>query len=231
MAGATTHGILYAAFGIVDDKGDILKDTKKGVSELGVEVVDGEGEGATTANITGLEQNGTIKWANNKAKRITHGKQQPQVSLTMLDIKKDLLNRLKGYVSDGKGGYVLTSGSKPNVALLICSEDMDGTRIYEGFANGELTQAAQNHGTDNNNITEADTTLTYQALAPIKDTTFVDDKGVTQPYKVWADDEAGFDINAMFKEVFGGFDGVASLKIPGGTKTNSVAVDGGSGLH
>lgn len=85
--------------------------------------------------------------------------------------------------------------------------------------------------TDNNNITEADTTLTYQALAPIKDTTFVDDKGVTQPYKVWADDEAGFDINAMFKEVFGGFDGVASLKIPGGTKTGSVAVDGGSGLH
>ena len=52
MAGATTHGILYAAFGIVDDKGDILKDAKKGVSELGVEVVDGEGEGATTANIT-----------------------------------------------------------------------------------------------------------------------------------------------------------------------------------
>ena len=224
MAGATTHGILYAAFGIVDDKGDIIKDAKKGVSELGVEVVDGDGEGATTANITGLEQNGTIKWANNKAKRITHGKQQPQVALTMLDIKKDLLNRLKGYVSDGKGGYVLTSGSKPNVALLICSEDMDGTRIYEGFANGELTQAAQN-------ITEADTTLTYQALAPIKDTTFVDDKGVTQPYKVWADDEAGFDINAMFKEVFGGFDGVASLKIPGGTKTGSVAVDGGSGLH
>ena len=231
MAGATTHGILYAAFGIVDDKGDIIKDAKKGVSELGVEVVDGDGEGATTANITGLEQNGTIKWANNKAKRITHGKQQPQVALTMLDIKKDLLNRLKGYVSDGKGGYVLTSGSKPNVALLICSEDMDGTRIYEGFANGELTQAAQNHGTDNNNITEADTTLTYQALAPIKDTTFVDHKGLTQPYKVWADDEAGFDINAMFKEVFGGFDGVASLKIPGGTKTNSVAVDGGSGLH
>ncbi|KRM20307.1 phage major tail protein [Ligilactobacillus hayakitensis DSM 18933 = JCM 14209] len=231
MAGATTHGILYAAFGIVDDKGDIIKDAKKGVSELGVEVVDGDGEGATTANITGLEQNGTIKWANNKAKRITHGKQQPQVALTMLDIKKDLLNRLKGYVSDGKGGYVLTSGSKPNVALLICSEDMDGTRIYEGFANGELTQPAQNHGTDNNNITEADTALTYQALAPIKDTTFVDDKGVTQPYKVWADDEAGFDINAMFKEVFGGFDGVASLKIPGGTKTNSVAVDGGSELH
>ena len=231
MAGATTHGILYAAFGIVDDKGDILKDAKKGVSELGVEVVDGDGEGATTANITGLEQNGTIKWANNKAKRITHGKQQPQVALTMLDIKKDLLNRLKGYVSDGKGGYVLTSGSKPNVALLICSEDMDGTRIYEGFANGELTQAAQHHGTDNNNITEADTTLTYQALAPIKDTTFFDDKGGTQPYKVWADDEAGFDINAMFKEVFGGFDGVASLKIPGGTKTSSVAVDGGSGLH
>ena len=29
MAGATTHGILYAAFGIVDDKGDILKDAKK----------------------------------------------------------------------------------------------------------------------------------------------------------------------------------------------------------
>ena len=33
MAGATTHGILYAAFGIVDDKGDIIKDAKKGVDD------------------------------------------------------------------------------------------------------------------------------------------------------------------------------------------------------
>lgn len=222
MAGSTTHGIRYAAFGIIDDNGNILKDSK-GVNNLGVYVVDDKGEGATTANITGLEQAGTIKYANNQAKRIIHGKQQPQVALTMLDMPRELLNKLKGYISDGKGGYVLSSGAKPNVALLLCSEDMDGTLIYEGFAHGELTQTGQNHGTDTNQLVEADVTLTYQALDPLKETIFLDNRGVQQPYKVWADDETGFDMVEMYKEVFGGFTEVQSLKIPKKIKANTGA--------
>lgn len=227
MAGSTTHGIKFAVFGIVDDEGNLITDPKKGVGDLGVLLVDGDGEGASQANITGLEQNGTIKWANNKAKRVTHGKQQPNVALTMLDMARSELNKLKGYVSDGKGGQVLSSGAKPNVALLLASEDFDGTVIYEGFANGELIQGTQNHGTDNNNITEADTALTYQALAPIKAGVFLDDKGVQQPYKVWADDEPGFDLAAMFAEVFGGFSQTEKLNIPGASKAVGTKVNGG----
>ena len=38
----------------------------------------------------------------------------------------------------------------------------------------------------------------------------------------WADDEPGFDLNLMYKEVFGGFSDVQSLRIPKKFKTTTV---------
>lgn len=221
MAKSSTHGVRYLGLATIDDNGSLLKG-QLGLSENGIYIIDGKGEGTITANITGLEQAGTPVYANNQVKLIQHGKQQPQVALTVLNMNNDVLNKIKGYVSDGKGGYVLSSGDKPNVALLLCSEDVDGTLIYEGFSHGEVTETGRNHETDNNNLTRADATLTFQALEPLKADIFMDDKGVQQPYKVWADDEPGFDLNLMYKEVFGGFSDVQSLRIPKKFKTTTV---------
>ncbi|GKT04430.1 phage tail protein [Furfurilactobacillus sp. WILCCON 0119] len=220
MANGSTsfHGIKGITFGVNDDLGMLVTDPSKGgVGTDGIELVDGDGQGATTANITGLEAKGTIQWANNKAKRESHGKSAPEVAITMLDMGHKLLQTLKGYDSDGKGGYTLRGGNKPHVAMLICSTGFDGNDYYEGFANGELIEAGHNHGTDNANETDANTTLSYAALTPLKDDVFLDSKGNQQPFKTWSSAEEGFDKAAMYAEVFGGY------VLKAGTKTDSGA--------
>lgn len=206
MAGSVSYnGINHVIFGLLDNTGAIISDPVKGIGANGILLVDGDGQGATTANITGLEAAGTIQYANNKAKRTTHGAQAPQVALTMLDMPFDVLQKLKGYVSDGKGGYVLSSGKKPHVAMLICSTGFDGENYYDAFANGELVEPGKNHGTNTASEVEYNATLTYQALAPIKDDVFLDDRGNQQPYKQYASIDSGFTEAAMLKEVFGGY--------------------------
>lgn len=212
MSNSTSvHGIRYIALGIVDDLGKIITDATKGLSDTGVVVIDGDGQGATTANVTNLEEAGTIQWANNKSKRVAHGKPQPQVALTMLDMPYDILQKIKGYNSDGKGGYTLSSTKKPHVAMLICSTSFDGSDYFEGFANGEVIEPGQNHGTDNTAEVDANTTLTYQSLAPIKDDVFIDNTGLQQPTKFWNSGMEGFDAETMGTEVFGGATGVAEI--------------------
>lgn len=102
--GTSFKGIRWVALGIVDPTtGLIVADEKKGLSADGVVLVDGDGQGATTANITALEEAGQQQYANDKVKRITHGTPTPQVALTMLDMPFDIGAKIKGYVTDGKG--------------------------------------------------------------------------------------------------------------------------------
>lgn len=68
MQGTSFSGINWVAFGIIDpNTGKIVADADKGLSSTGVVLVDGDGQGATTANITGLESAGQKQYANNKA--------------------------------------------------------------------------------------------------------------------------------------------------------------------
>lgn len=205
--GTSTFGISYAIFGLVDDQGKLIADATKGLDETGIYLVDDPGQGAMTANITALEAAGTKQFANNQAKRITHGSQQPQVALTMLDLPGDVSNKMLGYYSDATGGAVLDTTGKPNVAMLIASEDFYGNTYFDGFANGEMIMAGRNHGTNNANETDANATYTYNALTPIADDIFKDTKGNQQPYKTWNSGAAGFSSSAMLKEVFGGYAG------------------------
>ncbi|MGK9299640.1 phage tail protein [Melissococcus plutonius] len=197
-------GVDYVTVGLIDDQGKLIIGNK-GVSADGILKIDGDGQGATTANITGLEENGQAQYANNKVKRISHGVQTPQVALTMLDMPFDVAQKLKGYVTDGKGGYVLSSDKKPHVAMLICSTGFDGERYYDTFANGELIEAAHNHGTNTNSNVDYNATYTYQALDPISDGVFVDDRGVKRAYKQFSSIDDGFTEAAMLAEVFGGY--------------------------
>lgn len=205
-AGTSSFGIDYVIFGITDDEGNLIT-SDSGVSSTGIALVDGDGQGATTANVTNIEAPGTEQFANNQVKRIAHGLSRPQVALTMLDLDLELSHKLLGYDMDKTGGAVLRNGTKPNVAMLIASHDFNNNYHYLGFANGEMIEAAMNHGTNNANETDANATFTYQALAPIPDGTFADANGSSQPMKIWNSGLSGFDSSAMLKEVFGGYAG------------------------
>ena len=226
-AGTSSFGIDYVVFGIVDDAGKLIT-ADQGVSDTGIVLVDGDGEGATTANVTNIEAAGTEQYANNQVKRIAHGLSRPQVSLTMLDLDLELTNKLLGYDMDKTGGAVLRYGSKPNVAMLIASRDFNDNYHYIGFGNGEMIEPTSNHGTNNANETDANATFTYQALAPIPDGTFADANGSSQPMKIWNSGLAGFDSAAMLKEVFGGYAGTNILNSHGSVNSASSATTSGA---
>ncbi|CDN26022.1 phage major tail protein [Limosilactobacillus fermentum] len=210
-AGTSSFGIDYVVFGITDDEGKLIA-SDSGVSSTGIVLVDGDGQGATTANVTNIEAAGTEQFANNQVKRIAHGLSRPQVALTMLDLDLELSNKLLGYDMDKTGGAVLRNGTKPNVAMLVASHDFNNNYHYLGFANGEMIEPSMNHGTNNANETDANATFTYQALAPIPDGVFADANGSSQPMKIWNSGLSGFDSGAMLKEVFGGYAGTDIVK-------------------
>lgn len=232
MAGMSFKGIDFVMAGITDDKGILITDPKNGgLGEKGIALWDGDGDGATTANITALEEAGQQQYANNKVKRINHGVPTPQVALTMLDIPYEDASKMVGYESTN-GGRVL-SNKKPHVALLIASHDFDGNWFFDTFANGEVIIPTRNHGTSNKNETDSNATFTYQSMAPIPNNVFVNKDGSQQAYKAYnTGDSAWTSYEAMLKEVFGGYTGdnpMASYVQASGTSsftnTNQSAVN------
>ncbi|WP_240410776.1 phage tail protein [Limosilactobacillus vaginalis] len=124
MSGISVKGIDFVMFGITDNTGKLIADKDKGLSESGLALIDGDGDGATTANITALEEAGQQQYGNNKVKRVNHGVPSPQVALTMLDMPYDIASKCVGYQTVN-GGQVL-GNNKPHFALLIASHDVDG---------------------------------------------------------------------------------------------------------
>ena len=205
----SAHGIKDVTFALVDDNGKLIKG-EGGLSDTGLYLADKSGEGFTAVNFTGLETEGTPQFANDKIKRISYGQPQPKVALTALDLDQHVLLKLKGYVGDGKGGYIRHL-PKPHVAMLVHSRSLDNTiDLFEGVANCEIIEEASNHGTDNSAETDAETTLSATVLTPLDKTVFVDpnDPESQVVYKYWLSTDAGFDKAAILKEVFGGYSAV-----------------------
>ena len=205
MAGISLKGIDFVMFGITDDAGKLIADEDKGLSKTGLVLVDGDGDGATTANITALEEAGQQQYANNKVKRINHGVPTPQVALTMLDMPYDVARKCVGY-QEVKGGSVL-GNQKPHVAMLIASHDFDGNWFFDTFANGEMIIPTRNHGTSNKNETDSNAAFTYQSMAPIPNDVFVNQDGSQQAYKMYNTGTNDFKYEDMLSEVFGGYTG------------------------
>lgn len=203
--GLSVKGIDFIIAGLIDDKGVLIADADKGLSETGIYLADGDGEGATTANITALEEAGQQQYGNNKVKRTAHGVPTPQVALTMLDIDYDVGRKMAGYELVN-GGAVLSS-VKPHVALLIATHDFYGNWFFDTFANGEVIIPTRKHGTSNKNETDSNATFTFQALNPIPNSTFANLEGSQQPYKMFNSGTTGFSSKDMLSEVFGGYKG------------------------
>ncbi|MDN2450997.1 phage tail protein [Leuconostoc sp. UCMA20149] len=188
-------GLRLVQYAIVDDSRKLIADAVKGLSADGVYAADKGVISAKTANITGIEAAPTKVYGNNKAVDLQHSKGDVSVALDFNKLPQDILNKLLGRVSDGKGGY--TKGDKPNVAMLITSDDIDSNdQIYYGFGFGQLVRPSLNNGTNTNAETRADDALTYSALD-------VDEWG--DSIKTWYSGDANFDKAAMLKDVFGGY--------------------------
>ncbi|OIK63868.1 phage tail protein, partial [Oenococcus oeni] len=151
---------------------------------------------AKTANITGLEAASTKVYGNNRVVDLQHTKGDSSVALDFNALPHDILMKILGQVSDGKGGY--TQGDKPKVAMLITTDALaeDG-QVYFGFRQGEIINPDFNNGTDTTTDTRNDDNLTYSPLD--------NPDWNNNPGKLWYSNETGFTQDIMLADVFQGY--------------------------
>lgn len=173
----------------------MIADAVKGLSATGVYTVDAGVISAKTANITGIESAPQKIYGNNKSVDLQHSKGDVSVALDFNKLPQNILNKLLGRVGDNSGGY--TKGDKPNVAMLITTDDIDSTnQIYYGFGLGQIVRPTLNNGTNTAAEVRSDDALTYAAL----DVDEWDDS-----IKTWYSGDTQFNQAAMMKDVFGGY--------------------------
>ena len=172
-------GLKLVKLALVDPKTQQIIKGVEGLSTDGVIEIDSKMLGTRTANISNLEGQATKVPGNNEVD---------------FDIKQKIL----GFKSDKKGGYVY-QGEKPHVAVLIESQTLDRKNsVYFGFANGIFQESTQNVATDTDTAqTRQNDHLTYNALSAIA--------FGGEPIKKYFTGSSTFDKANMYKEVFGGY--------------------------
>ena len=191
-------GLKMVTLALVDPKTQqIIKDAQ-GLSASGIVEVGAEMLGTKTANISNMEGQATKISGNNAVQDVLIAPGSPTVALDFNNLDFEIKQKVLGFVSDSKGGYVM-KGDKPHVALLIETETLDRKNsIYFGFANGIMQENAQNIATDTDTAqTRNDDNMTYNALSA---------KAFGgEPLKKYYSGATSFDKTAMLKEVFSGY--------------------------
>ena len=191
-------GLKMVRLALVDAKTQNLITGAQGLSETGVIEVGSDMLGTKTANISNMEGQATKISGNNAVQDVLIAPGSPTVALDFNNLDFEIKQKLLGFKSDGKGGYVM-QGDKPHVALLIETETLDRKKsIYFGFANGIMQENAQNIATDTDTAqTRNDDNMTYNALSA---------KAFGgEPLKKYYSGADGFQEADMLKEVFGGY--------------------------
>ena len=197
-------GLKMVRLALVDAKTQNLITGAQGLSEKGVIEVGSDMLGTKTANISNMEGQATKISGNNAVQDVLIAPGSPTVALDFNNLDFEIKQKLLGFKSDGKGGYVM-QGDKPHVAMLIESETLDRAKsVYFGFANGIMQENAQNIATDTDTAqTRNDDNMTYNALAA---------KNFNgEPLKKYYSGASGFEKTNMLKEVFGGYTGTPGL--------------------
>ena len=199
-------GLKMVTLALVDAKTQQIIKAEQGLSTDGILKVDSSMLGTKTANISNMEGQATKISGNNAVQDVLIAPGSPTVALDFNNLDFEVKQKLLGFKSDGKGGYVM-QGDKPHVALLIETETLDRKNsIYFGFANGIMQENAQNIATDTDTAqTRNDDNMTYNALSA---KAF---KG--EPLKKYYSGVEGFKEADMLKEVFGGY--TAGAAVPG----------------
>ena len=182
---------------------DLLKG-EQGLSTDGILKVDSSMLGTKTANISNMEGQATKISGNNAVQDVLIAPGSPTVALDFNNLDFEIKQKLLGFKSDSKGGYVMQV-DKPHVAMLIETETLDRKNsIYFGFANGIMQENAQNIATDTDTAqTRNDDNMTYNALSA---------KAFGgEPLKKYYSGADGFQEANMLKEVFGGYTSTPGL--------------------
>lgn len=190
-------GLKMVTLALVDDNQKLIKGAE-GLSESGIIEIDDKMWGSKTANITNLEGSVTKVPGNNKVQDVYTAPGAPQIAFGFNNLAFDVKQKIKGYKSDGKGGYVY-QGSKPHVAVLIESQTLDRKHsVFFGFGDGIFQETTQNVGTDTDTAqTRQDDNMTYNALTT---QAFGD-----ETHKIYYSGASNFSKENMLKEVFGGY--------------------------
>lgn len=194
-------GLKMVTLALVDDNQKLIKGAD-GLSESGIIEIDDKMWGSKTANITNLEGSVTKVPGNNKVQDVYIAPGAPQIAFDFNNLDFDVKQKVKGYKSDGKGGYVY-QGFKPHVAVLIESQTLDRKHsVFFGFGDGIFQETTQNVGTDTDTAqTRQDDNMTYNALTT---QAFGD-----ETHKIYYSGTSNFSKENMLKEVFGGYTAAA----------------------
>lgn len=191
-------GLKMVKLALVDAKTQQIIKGEQGLSADGILAVDSSMLGTKTANISNMEGQATKVNGNNAVQDVMIAPGSPTVALDFNNLDFEVKQKLLGFKSDSKGGYVM-QGDKPHVALLIESETLDRAHsVYFGFGNGIMQETAQNVATDTDTAqTREDDIMTYNALST---------KAFNgEPIKKYYSGASGFEEANMLKEVFGGY--------------------------
>lgn len=191
-------GLKMVTLALVDPKTQQIIKDEQGLSTNGILEVDSSMLGTKTANISNMEGQATKISGNNAVQDVLIAPGSPTVALDFNNLDFEIKQKLLGFKSDSKGGYVM-KGDKPHVAMLIETETLDRKNsIYFGFANGIMQENAQNVATDTDTAqTRNDDNMTYNALSA---------KAFGgEPLKKYYSGASGFQKDDMLKEVFGGY--------------------------
>ena len=197
-------GLKMVTLALVNPKTQQIITGEQGLSTNGILEVDSSMLGTKTANISNMEGQATKISGNNAVQDVLIAPGSPTVALDFNNLDFEIKQKLLGFKSDSKGGYVM-KGDKPHVALLIETETLDRKNsIYFGFANGIMQENAQNIATDTDTAqTRNDDNMTYNALSA---------KNFNgEPLKKYYSGATGFEKNNMLKEVFGGYTATPGL--------------------
>ena len=197
-------GLKMVTLALVDPKTQQIIKDDQGLSKTGIVEVGAEMLGTKTANISNMEGQATKISGNNAVQDVLIAPGSPTVALDFNNLDFEIKQKLLGFKSDSKGGYVM-KGDKPHVALLIETETLDRKNsIYFGFANGIMQENAQNIATDTDTAqTRNDDNMTYNALSA---------KAFNgEPLKKYYSGADGFQEADMLKEVFGGYTATPGL--------------------
>ena len=197
-------GLKMVTLALVNPKTQQIITGEQGLSTNGILEVDSSMLGTKTANISNMEGQATKISGNNAVQDVLIAPGSPTVALDFNNLDFEVKQKLLGFVSDSKGGYVM-KGDKPHVAMLIETETLDrANSVYFGFANGIMQENAQNIATDTDTAqTRNDDNMTYNALAA---------KNFNgEPLKKYYSGASGFEKTNMLKEVFGGYTGTPAL--------------------
>lgn len=203
-----TVGLDAVYVGLKNGDGSVIVDAVKGLAATGAYKVDtnkSEGNlGTKSANITNIAGTPTKYSGNNEVVDSSKPHGYPSVAWDANDINPTVLHKLLGDVLE-TGGWV-EGDTGTEAGLIICSErPSNGEKVYFAFGRGQFTKASQNIQTNTDTAeTREDDNLTF--------TSFGYDKWHGRAMKTFYEKADGFDMKAMFDEVFPGQTLIAASK-------------------